>query len=140
MLTSLIPAFLLFSTLAQGTPVDNPQRSLADIFPRQSLVSSCPSSGAISCHNSSSVGNLCCFEAPGVCFSTSFVCREGILKWYINRDCCYRHKFVNCCVKGAYTNLVGVLQFWDTNPSTGPSNSWTIHGKTSHPYALMTGL
>ncbi|KAF9055930.1 ribonuclease T2 [Panaeolus papilionaceus] len=90
MLTSVIPAFLLFSTLAQGTPVDNPQRSLADIFPRQSLVSSCPSSGAISCHNSSSVGNLCCFEAPG--------------------------------------GLLLQTQFWDTNPSTGPSNSWTIHG------------
>ncbi|PPR01915.1 hypothetical protein CVT24_001254 [Panaeolus cyanescens] len=90
MLSSLIFAFLLGSTLVEANPVEIPQRSLADIFARQSLVSSCSSSGTISCHNTSSVANLCCFEAPG--------------------------------------GLLLQTQFWDTNPSTGPSNSWTIHG------------
>lgn len=44
----------------------------------------------LSCHNTSAVENLCCFNYPG----------------------------------GALLQT----QFWDTNPSTGPSDSWTIHG------------
>ncbi|KAG0648795.1 Ribonuclease T2 [Hyphodiscus hymeniophilus] len=44
----------------------------------------------LSCQNTTSVSDLCCFNAPG----------GQILQ----------------------------TQFWDTNPSTGPSNSWTIHG------------
>ncbi|KAJ7878993.1 ribonuclease, partial [Mycena olivaceomarginata] len=54
------------------------------------LTSSCGTSGTLSCGNSSSVSNLCCFEAPG--------------------------------------GLLLQTQFWDTSPSTGPSDSWTIHG------------
>ncbi|KAI0322989.1 ribonuclease T2-like protein [Amylostereum chailletii] len=32
-----------------------------------------------------------------------------------------------CCVESP-GGLLLQTQFWDTNPSTGPSNSWTIHG------------
>ncbi|KAH8668113.1 ribonuclease-like protein T2 [Tricladium varicosporioides] len=32
-----------------------------------------------------------------------------------------------CCVNSPGGQLVQT-QFWDTNPTTGPSNSWTIHG------------
>ncbi|KAI0046625.1 ribonuclease T2 [Auriscalpium vulgare] len=34
-----------------------------------------------------------------------------------------------CCFQ-APGGLLLQTQFWDTNPSTGPSNSWTIHGTT----------
>ena len=44
----------------------------------------------LSCHNTTAVANLCCFNAPG-----------GTLLQ---------------------------TQFWDTNPVSGPDNSWTIHG------------
>lgn len=44
----------------------------------------------LSCQNTTSVSDLCCFNAPG----------GQLLQ----------------------------TQFWDTNPSTGFSNSWTIHG------------
>ncbi|KAK4960339.1 Ribonuclease T2 precursor (RNase T2) [Elasticomyces elasticus] len=44
----------------------------------------------LSCHNSSAVQDLCCFNSPG----------------------------------GALLQT----QFWDTNPVTGPADSWTIHG------------
>lgn len=63
----------------------------SQIFERSSLISSgCSTTGPQSCHNTSVVSNLCCFESPG--------------------------------------GLLLQTQFWDTNPSTGPSNSWTIHG------------
>lgn len=44
----------------------------------------------LSCHNSSAVEDLCCFNAPG----------------------------------GALLQT----QFWDTDPVTGPDDSWTLHG------------
>ncbi|KAL5121148.1 Ribonuclease T2 precursor (RNase T2) [Pleosporales sp. CAS-2024a] len=44
----------------------------------------------LSCHNTTAVPNLCCFNAPG----------GQLLQ----------------------------TQFWDTNPPTGPADSWTIHG------------
>ncbi|KAJ7087541.1 ribonuclease T2 [Mycena belliarum] len=54
------------------------------------IASGCSTTGTASCTNTSSVSNLCCFEAPG--------------------------------------GLLLQTQFWDTSPSTGPTNSWTIHG------------
>lgn len=48
------------------------------------------SSPQLSCHNTSLVEDLCCFNAPG----------------------------------GALLQT----QFWDTNPVTGPDDSWTVHG------------
>ncbi|KAF2174776.1 ribonuclease T2 [Zopfia rhizophila CBS 207.26] len=44
----------------------------------------------LSCHNTTAVENLCCFNAPG----------GQLLQ----------------------------TQFWDTEPATGPEDSWTIHG------------
>lgn len=32
-----------------------------------------------------------------------------------------------CCISSPY-GLIQQVQFWDTNPVTGPDNSWTIHG------------
>jgi len=43
----------------------------------------------LSCHNTTTVENTCCFETGG---------------------------------------QVLQVQFWDTNPATGPANHWTIHG------------
>ena len=34
----------------------------------------------------------------------------------------------NTCCYETPGGLVQQVQFWDTNPVTGPSNSWTIHG------------
>ncbi|KAG6889986.1 hypothetical protein C0995_012946 [Termitomyces sp. Mi166 len=61
----------------------------SSLLPR-ALSSGCSTTGTVSCHNTSTVSNLCCFESPG--------------------------------------GLMLQTQFWDTNPSTGPTNSWTIHG------------
>jgi ribonuclease T2 len=44
----------------------------------------------LSCHNTTAVADLCCFNAPG----------GQLLQ----------------------------TQFWDTDPATGPDDSWTIHG------------
>jgi ribonuclease T2 len=44
----------------------------------------------LSCHNTTIVENLCCFNAPG----------GQLLQ----------------------------TQFWDTQPATGPDDSWTLHG------------
>lgn len=54
-----------------------------------SASASC-SSPQLSCHNTSAVQDLCCFNAPG----------GSLLQ----------------------------TQFWDTDPATGPDDSWTIHG------------
>jgi ribonuclease T2 len=34
----------------------------------------------------------------------------------------------NTCCFNSPGGLLQQVQFWDTNPSTGPSDSWTIHG------------
>ncbi|KFZ09862.1 hypothetical protein V501_05462 [Pseudogymnoascus sp. VKM F-4519 (FW-2642)] len=44
----------------------------------------------LSCHNTTAVADLCCFNAPG--------------------------------------GQLLLTQFWDTAPSTGPADAWTIHG------------
>ncbi len=71
------------------------QSSLALLSPVNRLAGSGGASAVcqnpqLSCHNTTAVSNLCCFNAPG----------GSLLQ----------------------------TQFWDTNPSSGPSNSWTIHG------------
>ncbi|KAI1265833.1 ribonuclease t2 [Xylariaceae sp. FL1019] len=50
----------------------------------------CPTDLPLSCQNTTTVADTCCFNAPG-----------GDLL---------------------------LTQFWDTDPSTGPSDSWTVHG------------
>ncbi|KFY39121.1 hypothetical protein V495_06143 [Pseudogymnoascus sp. VKM F-4514 (FW-929)] len=50
---------------------------------------SCPNA-QLSCHNTTAVADLCCFNAPG--------------------------------------GQLLLTQFWDTDPSTGPADAWTIHG------------
>jgi hypothetical protein len=57
--------------------------------PRIGVSESC-SNPQLSCHNTTAVSNLCCFNAPG----------GSLLQ----------------------------TQFWDTDPVSGPSNSWTVHG------------
>ncbi|KXN88861.1 Ribonuclease Le2 [Leucoagaricus sp. SymC.cos] len=76
-------------SLATASPLQSPAEYIS-LFGRDSSISSgCSTSGAASCHNTSSV-NTCCFESPG--------------------------------------GLLLQTQFWDTSPSTGPTDSWTIHG------------
>ncbi|KIK04439.1 hypothetical protein K443DRAFT_647441 [Laccaria amethystina LaAM-08-1] len=70
-----------FVSIALASPFLG-QTDILGLFQR-SVSSGCSTIGTASCHNTSAVSNLCCFEAPG---------------------------------------------FWDTSPSTGPANSWTIHG------------
>jgi len=50
----------------------------------------CPVDSPVSCHNSTSFGDSCCFIYPG----------GQLLQ----------------------------TQFWDTTPSVGPADSWTLHG------------
>lgn len=53
-------------------------------------LQTCSNDTQLSCNNSTTVQNTCCFNTPG--------------------------------------GLLLQTQFWDTNPATGPSDSWTIHG------------
>ncbi|THV07484.1 ribonuclease T2 [Dendrothele bispora CBS 962.96] len=86
---SFVSQWALGSPLSSGFLSSLP--GLLDISAREATISSsCGTSGQASCHNTTSVSNLCCFEAPG--------------------------------------GLLLQTQFWDTSPSTGPSDSWTIHG------------
>ncbi|KAF5352766.1 hypothetical protein D9756_005891 [Leucocoprinus leucothites] len=41
---------------------------------------------------------------------------------------CHTSGSVDTCCTESPGGLLLQTQFWDTNPSTGPSNSWTIHG------------
>ncbi|PPQ67928.1 hypothetical protein CVT25_000340 [Psilocybe cyanescens] len=90
----MVIASFLFSSSLLGTALAaalNSHFGTSELFDRSALLSSgCSTTGTTSCQNTSSVSNLCCFEAPG--------------------------------------GLLLQTQFWDTNPSTGPSDSWTIHG------------
>ncbi|EPS40167.1 hypothetical protein H072_6049 [Dactylellina haptotyla CBS 200.50] len=70
-----------------------------NIFCERSPIPELPTSGPtcskadstqLSCHNTTSVSNLCCFNSPG--------------------------------------GQLLLTQFWDTNPSVGPVDSWTLHG------------
>lgn len=82
---------LICGSLALATPPFLDVTEGSQIFGQlPSISSACSRSGQQSCHNTTIVENLCCFESPG--------------------------------------GLLLQTQFWDTNPSTGPSDSWTIHG------------
>ncbi|KAJ8523291.1 hypothetical protein ONZ45_g219 [Pleurotus djamor] len=90
MFSLLLPSLLFLASLSLGSPPFVAQNGdLSPIIPSR-LASSCPIGGPPSCHNSTAVTNLCCFESPG--------------------------------------GLLLQTQFWDTDPSTGPADSWTIHG------------
>jgi len=80
-----------FSMLTAYFVIFSASSLLGTVFADQSAfrLSTC-SNTQISCHNTTAVSNLCCFESPG--------------------------------------GLLLQTQFWDTNPPTGPSDSWTIHG------------
>ncbi|QIW96728.1 hypothetical protein AMS68_002246 [Peltaster fructicola] len=65
-------------------------RSLLTRQNQQGNSATCDANGPLSCQDSGSGVDTCCFNTPG----------------------------------GALLQT----QFWDTNPSSGPSNSWTIHG------------
>ncbi|KAF5368614.1 hypothetical protein D9758_002208 [Tetrapyrgos nigripes] len=88
----LMTGFALLGSSALGSPLSGfSPLNLFDALARDvSISSSCGVSGQTSCHNTSAVSNLCCFEAPG--------------------------------------GLLLQTQFWDSEPSTGPTDSWTIHG------------
>ncbi|KAH0591081.1 hypothetical protein H2248_001187 [Termitomyces sp. 'cryptogamus'] len=88
LVTSLVAIALVNYVIATPSSFTPPARKLS-LLPR-TLSSGCSTTGAASCHNTSAVSNLCCFESPG--------------------------------------GLLLQTQFWDTDPSTGPTNSWTIHG------------
>ncbi|KAF8996598.1 ribonuclease [Cyathus striatus] len=90
MFSPTIAFVFVLLTLAPASPLSE-SLSVTGLLGRDTLISSgCSTTGTASCHNTSRVSNLCCFESPG--------------------------------------GLLLQTQFWDTNPSTGPTNSWTIHG------------
>lgn len=83
-----------------------------NLFQRSTLISSgCSTTGPTSCHNTYSVSNpVCCFGAPGV-GTISTALYFGFDSFDRVFYCKHRH-----------------AKFWVTNPSTGPTDSWTIHG------------
>jgi hypothetical protein len=89
------------------------------------ISSGCSTSGPASC-SSSSVSNTCCTEFPGGLLLQPQVCSSLILKML-------SHIFFCCIVLGHQRPLryyyEQYTQFNSFQPSTGPSNSWTIHGK-----------
>lgn len=115
---------------ALGSPLtsSNPL-GLLDVFGRTVDISSgCSTTGIASCHNTSAVSNLCCFESPGVSFDS-----ESLLSVILIRDFAEQGLILQTQVCYRLANLTTpcpyfFFQFWDTDPSTGPTNSWTIHG------------
>ena len=97
----------------------------------QSLLSSgCPATGPISCQDTGGTTGSCCYESPGVrcCFPISWgVVNQSLMTLLDFRVCCckLRHVYSAWWVRD---DLI-LHQFWDTRPSTGPVDSWTIHGK-----------
>lgn len=83
-------AVVLASVIGAALASPSPAQIVLNPLQLSTSLSSCPANGPISCHNSSRIPDLCCFESPG--------------------------------------GLLLQTQFWDTHPSTGPEDSWTIHG------------
>lgn len=80
---------LLTNALFSTSPLRQQQQPLSNP-PSVYDSSSCPKDSPLSCHNSTTYPNSCCFIHPG----------GQLLQ----------------------------TQFWDTNPTVGPSDSWTLHG------------
>lgn len=65
MKTTLATAALIGTSFA--TPFFGNTFDTSDILGRDTFLSSgCSTTGAASCHNTTKVTNLCCFESPGV--------------------------------------------------------------------------
>ena len=95
--------------------------------------SGCPTTGPLSCHNATVQSDLCCFESPGVCIM--FLIVYGHLFSGYPKFLFLVKGFDTADTGGNYCsfnlrNLLKIVyfEFWDTDPSTGPSDSWTIHG------------
>lgn len=86
-ISTLIRTSFLTVQAVLATTLQSPVRRFSTVDLAAS--ESCPHP-QLSCHNTTVVKNLCCFNAPG----------GSLLQ----------------------------TQFWDTNPVTGPEDSWTIHG------------
>jgi len=86
-ISTLLRTSFLTVQAVLATTLQSPVRRFSTIDLAAS--ESCPHP-QLSCHNTTVVKNLCCFNAPG----------GSLLQ----------------------------TQFWDTNPVTGPEDSWTIHG------------
>ena len=63
--------------------------------------------GAIAASRAIATSVVCAASAPLSCHNTT--------------------TYDTCCLNAPGGHLL-LTQFWDTNPTTGPSNSWTIHG------------
>ena len=92
------------------------------------ISSGCGTSGQTSCHNTTRQTDLCCFESPGVREKPRGSVDQTLIHHslgFIASDSGLLHA---CRAPKVVLNR-SWKQFWDTNPSTGPSNSWTIHGE-----------
>lgn len=78
----------------------------AGILGSRAAAASCSSSLPASCQNTTVETNTCCFEGL---VRTALIAPDQL-------------------ADGDVQGLIQQVQFWDTDPVTGPSDSWTIHG------------
>ena len=101
--------------------------------PSVSLRSSCDANSPPSCSLSDGdMSNSCCYESPGV---SVFYHHCSWYRWWCSFGLPSRVLLPWCrLVQTDHASLGHVadarLQFWDTHPATGPSDSWTIHGES----------
>ncbi|KAF8496987.1 ribonuclease T2-like protein [Hysterangium stoloniferum] len=145
--------------------INNTDMSSAQLFPRAS--SGCSTNGVISCHNTTVISNLCCFESPGgLLLQTQFWDTSGPgtalpTTWTVHGlwpDSCDTTFTENCDPSRAYTDIATIIQnagetelldfmntFWlDINGNNEQfwEHEWATHGtcySTLEPSCLPTG-
>ncbi|KAF8464979.1 ribonuclease T2 [Gautieria morchelliformis] len=116
MLSSWTSALSLLAVARSGTSGLDLDVSLPRIFPR---ASSCPISGQVSCHNTTTQGDLCCFESPGgLLLQTQFWDTSGPgvnlpSSWTVHGlwpDNCDGTFTQNCDPSRDYTDIASIIQ------------------------------
>jgi len=96
-----------FAASVQNYSIENMPFTLPSI---RSFTKLAFSSASFALYNNGVLGG-----APDVCTNTQLSCHNTTA---VANTCCFN----------APGGLLQQTQFWDTNPATGPTNSWTIHG------------
>ena len=105
----------------------NADLSPAQLFPRAS--SGCPTGGQISCHNTTTQTNLCCFESPGVscCLvnSLTMAYAHDILGVTASNPGKLPVRICMIFIEVAWRSVLGHIRAWN-GPSYYLDRSWSV--------------
>lgn len=143
-------ALAAFGSAQAALNLNSPVARFAELDERASAT--CSNSGQLSCHNTSAVANLCCFNAPGgALLQTQFWDTNPVAgpvdSWTIHGlwpDNCDGTYEASCDPKRAYTNITAILNaagrsdlvsymqtYWVSDSGTAESfweHEWAKHG------------